>query len=375
MKLAAHTCTLPALALLAVSSLNLSSSAQGPNAPPVPHLAIPALNTLLVGVDRRSTTSLNGDWHYLVEQPPNGSLYGPGGKVRDNGYALNTHPNISTGPHNDEYDFATAPTLKVPGDWNTQVPALFRFEGVVWYQRDFTVQPAPNTRTFLHIGAANYMSHVWVNQMRICDHEGGFTPFDCEVTAALHAGSNFVVIAVDSTRHQDDIPSVTYDWFDYGGITRDVSLVTVPQAFIDDYDVHLAKDPTFAPASGHITGYVHVLDAPAGTSVSIKIPDAGIATTATTDASGKAAFDVPPPNSLSGLPNAPASTQSPSPPAPIPSQSRSASATFASTEPASCSTASPSSCRGPTPTPKLPSAPAAWTTTRMSPASSATCTT
>jgi beta-glucuronidase len=252
------------------------------------------LNTLLVGVDRRATISLDGDWHYLVEQPPFGSLYGAGGKIRDNGYAMNTHPNISSGAHNDEYDFATAPTLKVPGDWNTQDPTLFRFEGVVWYQRDFNFAPTPGRRTFLHIGAANYMSHVWVNQKRICDHEGGFTPFDCEVTAALHAGSNFVVVAVDSTRHQDDIPSVNYDWIDYGGITRDVSLVSVPQAFIDDYDVHLAHDPTsFSSASaGQITGYVHVVDAPAGTSVSIKIPEAGVSTSAMVDASGKAAFDV-----------------------------------------------------------------------------------
>ncbi len=251
------------------------------------------LNTLLVGVDRRPVTSLNGDWHYLVDQPPAKALYGDGGRIRDNGYALNTHPNISSGPHNDEYNFATAPTLKVPGDWNTQDPTLFRFEGVVWYQRDFDFQPKANTRTFLHIGAANYMSHVWVNQKRICDHEGGFTPFDCEVTAALHPGSNFVVIAVDSTRHQDDIPSVSYDWFNYGGLTRDVSLVSVPNQFIDDYDLHLAHGPSFSQAeANHITGYVHVEGAAAGVSVNVKIGGAGVEASATTDASGYAAFDV-----------------------------------------------------------------------------------
>lgn len=288
MKNSRLACTFFAIALLCIASF-----AQRPDFQPVQHLSAPALNTLLVGADRRPLTSLNGDWHYLVEQPPASSLYGPGGKIRDNGYALNSHPNISSGPHNDEYDFATAPTLKVPGDWNTQVPALFRFEGVVWYQRDFNINPRPDSRTFLHIGAANYLSHVWVNQKRICDHEGGFTPFDCEVTAAIHPGSNFVVIAVDSTRHQDDIPSVTYDWFDYGGITRDVSLITVPRAFIDDYDVHLAKETVFsAAAANRITGYVHVVDAAAGTVVSIKIPEAGVSTSATVDATGKAAFDV-----------------------------------------------------------------------------------
>lgn len=254
-------------------------------------VAAQTATTLLVGIDRRQTVSLNGDWHYLVEQPPARELYDNSGKVKDSGYAQNTHPNISTGNHNSEYDFDSAPTLKVPGDWNTQDPTLFRFEGVVWYQRDFDFQPTPGTRTFLHIGAANYRSYVWVNGKRICQHEGGFTPFDCDATAALHDKKNFVVIAVDSTRHQDDIPSLMYDWFNYGGLTRDVSLATVPEKFIDDYDVHLRKEPTFQ-ANGQRTleGYVHVTGAGAGTPVSLTIADAGVTVRATTDADGKASF-------------------------------------------------------------------------------------
>jgi beta-glucuronidase len=259
----------------------------------LPAIAQQPMKTLLVGVDHRSVMSLNGEWHYLVDQPPARALYAPDGKVRDNGYALNTHPNINSGPHNEEYDFATAPTLKVPGDWNTQDATLFRFEGVVWYQRDFDFQPKANTRTFLHIGAANYQSFVWVNQKRICDHEGGFTPFDCEVTGALKAGSNFVVIAVDSTREMDGIPSVGIDWFNYGGLTRDVSLVTLPPQFIDDYDVHLKHESTFSAANaGTLAGYVHVEGAAEGTPVTLRIPEAGVNTTLHTDAQGRAAFEV-----------------------------------------------------------------------------------
>jgi beta-glucuronidase len=259
----------------------------------VPSLAQQPLKTLLVGVDRRSATSLNGEWHYLVDQPPARGLYTSTGAVRDNGYALNTHPNINSGPHNEEYDFATAPTLKVPGDWNTQEPTLFHYEGVIWYQRNFDFQPRPNTRTFLHIGAANYKSFVWVNQKRICDHEGGFTPFDCEVTSALKPGTNFVVIAVDSTRLVDGIPSVGIDWFNYGGLTRDISLVTVPTAFIDDYDIHLKHDSTFSASNANtLAGYVHIEGAEAGTSVSVRIPDVGVNTTVKTGSDGRATFEV-----------------------------------------------------------------------------------
>jgi beta-glucuronidase len=251
------------------------------------------LQTLLVGVDHRNdVTSLDGDWHYLVDYPPFRALYTGSGAINDRGYAVNSHPNITSGPHNDEYDFSTAPTLKVPGDWNTQVPQLFSYEGVVFYERDLDAEPKPGTRTFLHIGAANYRSHVWVNRKRVCDHEGGFTPFDCELTAVLHPGSNFVVIGVDATRLQDGIPSVGYDWYNYGGLTRDVSLVTVPTAFIDDYDIHLAHGTAWQPGNTDLTGYVHVLGAPPGTSVTIDIPEAAARTTVDTDADGNANFSV-----------------------------------------------------------------------------------
>ena len=246
------------------------------------------LQTLLVDVDHRPATSLDGDWHYLVDQY-GGGLYTPDGKVKDDGYARNTHP-VIVGERSGymEYDFATAPTLNVPGDWNTQDPKLFRYEGVVWYEKDFQWTPSgkPGARTFLHVGAANYRSHVWVNAKRICDHEGGYTPFDCEVTAALQPGANAVTIAVDATRLQDGVPSVAIDWLNYGGLTRDVSLVEVPHAFIDDYDLHLKRGTT-----GDLTGYVHVEGASAGTTVNVRVPEAGLSATAKTDSEGRAPIE------------------------------------------------------------------------------------
>ncbi len=102
------------------------------------------LQTLLVGLDHRTVTSLNGEWHYLIDQAPGRALYTANRGINDRSYAMNEHPNI-IGNHNEEYDFSTAPTLEVPGDWNTQVPQLFNYEGVVWYQRDFKVQPKPGS--------------------------------------------------------------------------------------------------------------------------------------------------------------------------------------------------------------------------------------
>ena len=102
---------------------------------------------------------------------------------------------------------------------------------------------------FLHVGAANYRSWFWVNGKKACEHEGGFTSFDCDVTGTLRDGENFIVAAVDNTRLADRVPTLQTDWWNYGGLTRDVALVEVPgqvaallfegqrQPFMEDLEV------------------------------------------------------------------------------------------------------------------------------------------
>lgn len=241
--------------------------------------------TILVDVDRRPQVSLNGDWHYIPD--PNGSsLYDSNdGSIRDSGYARNARPSNEGAPV--EYDFSKSPTLKVPGDWNTQRVDLFRYEGPLWYEKDFQYWKDSSTRVFLHVGAANYRSVVWMNGHRVCQHEGGYTPFDCEVTATIQDGTNFVVIAVDSTRLPDGVPGAQTDWYNYGGLTRDVSLVELPQTFVDDYDLHLERN-----SYADISGSVHVVGAPTGTEVRVVIPEARVVQTARIDQNGTAIFQV-----------------------------------------------------------------------------------
>jgi beta-glucuronidase len=245
--------------------------------------------TVLVDVDHRRNMSLNGDWHFIVDPYASG-LYTFHRELRKDGYFLNGAAEQGT-EGLVEYDFAKSPTLKVPGDWNTQRDQLFLYEGLVWYERDFDFQPTANHRTFLHMGAANYKSMIWINGKHFCDHEGGFTDFDCEATQQLHPGKNFIVVAVDDTRHAGDVPALSTDWFNYGGITRDVSLVDVPDSFIDDYDLHLNRTRTA------IEGWVHVRDATPGATVTVAIPEAKLSDTVQLDAQGKGALQL----SASGL--------------------------------------------------------------------------
>ena len=249
--------------------------------------------TLLVDVDHRPALSLDGDWHYQPD-PYLSGYRGIHGDVRADGYFLDREANDSNArPANTrplEYNFGRSPTLRVPGDWNTQKESLYYFEGPIWYERKVELAaPAAGTRVFLHVGAANYLARVWINGQHVCDHEGGFTPFDCDVTSVLKAGQNSVVINVDSTRIADGVPTAITDWWNYGGLTRDVSLVTVPDSFVDDYELHLSR-------ADHTTiqGYVHVENAAPGTPVRVGIAELGVAAEATTGADGRATFSFVP---------------------------------------------------------------------------------
>ena len=256
---------------------------------------------ILTGADRRPAISLDGEWVAIVD-PYFSGLFSFHHEEKKNGWFLNRKAQPGD-PFPTEYDFSTASKLKVPGDWNTQRATLFFYEGPIWYERDFTYQPKEHTRVFLHVGAANYKSWFWVNGVKVCEHEGGFTSFNCEVTAAVHAGNNFVVAVVDNTRHEDGVPTLETDWWNYGGLTRPVSLIEVPETFIDQYDVHLSKAPEtiITPHSNdfgilgslhlaHIEGWVHVVGGHIGDNVEVQIPELNSKGSGVLDADGRAKF-------------------------------------------------------------------------------------
>jgi beta-glucuronidase len=245
-------------------------------------------NTIVItGADRRPSTSLNGEWASIID-PYFSGLFSFHHEEKKNGWFLNYKAKPGD-PFPTEYDYSTAPKLKVPGDWNTQRDSLLYYEGPMWYERDFTYTPKEHTRVFLHVGAANYHSWFWVNGTKVCEHEGGFTSFNCDVTAAIHSGGNFVVAAVDSTREPDNVPTLQTDWWNYGGLTREVSLIEVPESFIDQYDLHLKRGE-----GSTIEGWVHVTGSRPGTNVEVEIPELAAKASATTAEDGRATiqFDV-----------------------------------------------------------------------------------
>jgi beta-glucuronidase len=236
---------------------------------------------LITNVGGRATTSLDGNWRTIVDPYENG-YYDYRLQPSREGYFRNQKPRDKS--DRVEYDFDSSPELSVPGDWNSQDDRLFFYEGTLWYKKSFDYAPKPGTRLFLHFGAANYTADVYLNGEKVGAHEGGFTPFNFEVTKLVRPGENFVVVKVDNKRRRDAVPTVNTDWWNYGGLTRDVTFVEVPETFVRSYFVQLEKG-----SRRRVTGWVRLDGAAAGRRVTVAIPEANVSRTFTADANGYAA--------------------------------------------------------------------------------------
>ncbi|QNA45973.1 beta-glucuronidase [Lacibacter sediminis] len=248
-------------------------------------------NNMLQNIYGRTHLSLNGRWNYIIDPyemgyydyrhtPFDQSATGKGGfyddrQQKDKGELI-------------EYDFTLSPNMKVPGDWNSQSDKLEFYEGTIWLRQKFKADPKANKKYFLYFGAVNYEAHVYLNGKKLGIHKGGFTPFQFDVTGKLTKGENFVVVKADNTRHQDEIPTVNTDWWNYGGITRDVLLAEVPTTYIADYKIQLAKGNL-----NRIEGFVQLAGVETSQTVTISIPEAGIRQSVVTDAKGRAVVTIP----------------------------------------------------------------------------------
>jgi beta-glucuronidase len=240
---------------------------------------------LIQNVHARATRDLSGAWRAIVDPNLNGLLDYRGAPHTRDGYFADR----KAASRSDlvEYDFDRSGPLHVPGDWNSQRPELLYYEGTVWYRTGFEAALAPGRRRFLHFGAANYEARVYLNGALVGEHRGGFTPFDLEVTDRVRPGDNSLVVLVDDRRRREGVPTLNTDWWNYGGLTREVLLVEVPETFLRDWALQLDR-----ASPSRITGWVQ-LDGPARRQdVTVSIPDAGVRTSVRTDAEGFARFEI-----------------------------------------------------------------------------------
>jgi beta-glucuronidase len=235
----------------------------------------------------RQTTSLNGPWNYIVDVQESG-YYSYRMTPLSGGYFLNAKPQQPEDLV--EYDFDLSPTMQIPGDWNTQDERLFFYEGTVWFKRSFNWKSNGDHRTILYFGAVNYDAHVYVNGKKAGHHVGGFTPFNFDVTELLREGENFVVVKVDNKRHAEDVPTQIFDWWNYGGITRDVLLIDVAPTYIENYRLGLEGTTVDKRGTRPVSFSVKLNKAVAGQQVTLNIPELKIRQVVMTGSDGTASI-------------------------------------------------------------------------------------
>ncbi|MBF2756023.1 MAG: beta-glucuronidase [Gammaproteobacteria bacterium AqS3] len=192
---------------------------------------------LLGWLDARQKESLNGEWSIIIDPMgvgTPGSIFGGYPPLRRN----------TSGMTLVEYDFERAQRIKVPGDVNTQDPRLFFYRDKFWLYRELSVAPKAGRRQLLHFGAANFTATVFLNGRAVGRHEGGYVPFHFDVTDELREGRNELLVWIDNRLGDQSIPTGRTDWWPYGGLTRDVYLVEVPEARIVNAKLSLAKGRT-----------------------------------------------------------------------------------------------------------------------------------
>ncbi len=208
-----------------------------------------------------STISLDGDWHFLAD--PDATL-----DVQKLATAAGVRPS------------------RIPSSWQSQFADMRDYAGVAWYWRSITLDPpSADQVALLHFGAVDYEAEVYVNGQKAGSHEGGYLPFDIDVTSLLRSGENQVAVRVVDPGAKPhnlveglnyaEIPHGKQNWYvQTSGLWQSVEIEYRPHARLGSVHIATNLDGTFAISapiiiagpSGAVNVTAEILD-PAGKSL------------------------------------------------------------------------------------------------------------
>ena len=170
-------------------------------------------------------------------------------------------------------------TRRLPGDTEMPVPSSFNeivpdpevrdHVGDVWYQRDVRVPRGWDERVVLRFDSATHRATVWVDDAEVVAHEGGYTPFEADVTAHLKPGEEArITVVVNNELSWRSIPpgyveeledgrrrqQYFHDFFNFAGLHRSIWLYSTPTVHVDG----LTVETTFDGAAGVVDYTVEV---------------------------------------------------------------------------------------------------------------------
>jgi len=158
--------------------------------------------------------------------------------------------------------------IGVPGSWNEQLSeiGLMDYVGPLLYQRRFRIpHDLKGRKLIIRFDSADFSAIVWINGKKAGIHEGGYLPFQLEITDLVSLEhENIVVVKVDNSLNHDTIPqglteedynefnilreqsypSTVFDFYAYGGLNRPVSLLSLPGNYLESIvtETSISKD-------------------------------------------------------------------------------------------------------------------------------------
>jgi len=217
----------------------------------------------LIFMGGRTSESLDGDWTFCVDLLDTG--------LRQKWFSMVPElPENRTEPW--DYDPFMGETVPVPSNWAMLKEKWYFFEGSAWYTRALDIAEISDAkRQFLRFGAAGYDCKVFLNGEFLGNHYGASTPFCVELTGKLRPGRNWIMACVNNTRTRDRVPMRNTDWFNYGGLYREVSYFETPKTLIKNFFLFLVPDGSFS----RICAEVEISGAQSGDAV-LTIPELDI---------------------------------------------------------------------------------------------------
>ena len=212
----------------------------------------------------RETKRLDGMWSFTADVD---------GVGRDEGWWRSALPDATGMP--------------VPSSFNDVFvgPRLHDHVGDVWYQRHvFVPRGWAGQRVVLRFDAATHRAVAWVGDTRVAEHEGGYTPFEADITALAEAGEELrLTVVVNNELTWQSLPPGTvevmptgvrqqrqyHDFFNYAGLHRSVWLYSTPRTYVDDITVVTDFDGDMG-----VVGYTTGVAGPDTTTVQVALRDA-----------------------------------------------------------------------------------------------------
>ena len=175
--------------------------------------------------ERENWQNLNGQWQFETDNSLSGRARGL----------------IEAKSLNNEITLPFCPESALSGIGNTD------FINAVWYKRTVNISPAQaEGRIFLHIGACDYKTEVWINARSAGTHKGGFASFCFDITALILPGENIITICAEDDvrsplqprgKQSETYASCNCDYTRTTGVWQTVWLEFTPQEYIKDFKI------------------------------------------------------------------------------------------------------------------------------------------